>query len=221
MKLDHSTFEDARRLENGHAANCTTAGAGFVTLARGATLFFAGDRAVYYYEVLHGTMRACRYTPDGHRQILRFAYEGELVGICGDPICAYDAEAATDVVLRRHNLADLDSAMMRDDALRRRILQALRDEIEAARVQAALLGGAAADEKIASFLLALAERAQTDSWTDLPVPRSDIADYLGMTVETISRKLRELRSDGLIRMQTPTRYRILDRGAMLALAASV
>jgi CRP/FNR family transcriptional regulator, anaerobic regulatory protein len=134
-----------------------------------------------------------------------------LLGLSGEDSYGYSAEAVTDIVVRRHRLADLDSAMTRDGALRRRVLQALRDELAATRAQMMLLGRMSATEKLASFLRALAGRsAVPGACIELPMTRNDIADYLGLTIETVSRKMNELHARGVIRLETPTRFRIAD-----------
>jgi CRP/FNR family transcriptional regulator len=131
----------------------------------------------------------------------------------------YSAEAVSDAVVRRHRLADVDAHMATDEAMRRRVLQALRDELAATRTQMMLLGRLSAAERLASFLLGLArETPGADACIELPMTRSDIADYLGLTIETVSRKLHELRLLGLIRLDTPSRVRITDHDRIEALA---
>ncbi|HRO11112.1 helix-turn-helix domain-containing protein [Amaricoccus sp.] len=188
-------------------------------LARGRALFYEGDRVEHFYEILSGTVRCCRIIHDGRRQIYRFVGQGGMIGLGCQDRYGYSAEAVTDVVARRHRLADLDAAMAADDAMRRGVLQALRDELAATRAQMLLLGRMSAAEKLASFLLALAgESADPDACIELPMTRSDIADYLGLTIETVSRKLNELRLLGVICLDTPTRVRITDLDRIEAIA---
>jgi CRP/FNR family transcriptional regulator len=188
-------------------------------LPRGQTLFFDEDDAAYFFEIVSGNVRCCRLTQDGRRQIHRFAGPGELLGLSGEDSYGYSAEAVTDIVVRRHRLASLDSEMARDGVLRRRVLQALRDELAATRTQMMLLGRMSATEKLSSFLLALAGRsAARGACIELPMTRSDIADYLGLTIETVSRKLNELRALGVITLETATRVRITDHDRIEAIA---
>jgi CRP/FNR family transcriptional regulator len=180
-------------------------------LPRGRTLFFDQDEARHFFEIVSGTVRCCRLIQDGRRQILRFAGAGELLGLSGVDSYGYSAEAVTAIVVRRHSLAGLDSAMARDSVLRQRVLGALRDELAATRAQMMLLGRMSATEKLAAFLLARAGRSpDVGSCIELPMTRSDIADYLGLTIETVSRKLNELRTLGVIRLEASTRVRITD-----------
>ena len=103
--------------------------------------------------------------------------------------------------------------------MRRRVLRALRDELAATRTQMMMLGRMSAVEKLASFVLAFADRASaTRGCVELPMTRSDIADYLGLTIETVSRKLNEFHAQGVIRLETPNRVWILDHDRIEAIA---
>ena len=190
-----------------------------ITFAPGETLFFEGDAAEFFFEIIVGTVRCCGLTQDGRRQIYRFAAEGEMLGLGGEESYSFSAEAVTEVVVRRHRLASLDAAMARDEGLRRRVLQALRDELAAVRTQIVLLGQMSAAEKVASFLLTLSRRLDDrDACIYLPMTRADIADYLGLTIETVSRKIHEFRRLGVIDLIAPTRLRIVDLDRMGAIA---
>jgi CRP-like cAMP-binding protein len=179
--------------------------------APGQTIFFDGDEAKFFFEVLTGKIRCCGLTPDGRRQIYRFAGAGEMLGLGGEDIHSYSAEAVTDVVVRRHRLVSLNTAMRKDQQLRDRVLRSLRDELAAVRTQMTLLGQMTATEKVASFLIDLSERAaDPEGWLHLPMTRCDIADYLGLTVETVSRKINELKRLRMIDMKTPNDIRLID-----------
>lgn len=189
-----------------------------VRLGRGQALFFEGDPAVHFYEVVAGTVRCCRLVADGRRTILRFAGFGSFLGIgCVDRY-GYTAEAVTDVTVRGHRLSGLEAAMA-DADLRARVLAALREELAATRSQMMLLGRMSAAERLAAFLVGYATRGpRVDGCIELPMTRSDVADHLGLTVETVSRKLHELDARGLIRIETPSRIRILEPDRIEAIA---
>ena len=207
----------AGTVQGGRAA--LAAGANELRLPRGRALFYDDEAARHFFEIVSGTVRCYRLIQDGRRQIHRFAAAGDLLGLSCEHSYGYSAEAVTNVVARRHPLAPLDSAMDGDAELRRRVLQALRDELAATRTHMMLLGRMSAAEKLASFLLALARRSPAPgAYIELPMTRSDIADYLGLTIETVSRKLNELQALGLIRLDTPSRIRITDGGRVEALA---
>lgn len=188
-------------------------------LSRGQILFFEGDAAGHFFEMVRGTLRCCRIIQDGRRQIHRFAGAGELLGISGDQTYGYSAEAVTEIVVHRHRLDRLDQRMADDGAFGRRVLQALRDELAATRRQMMLLGRMSATERLATFLLELSDRSATaGGCLELPMTRGDIADYLGLTIETVSRKMNELHARGVIRLETATRVRIIDLDRIEAIA---
>jgi len=180
-----------------------------LTFTPGQTVFFDGDEARYFFEIVSGTLRCCRLTQDGRRQIYRFAGAGEMLGLGGEDIHSYSAEAVTDVVVRRHRLLSLNTAMLEDHQLREWVLQSLRDELAAVRAQMTLLGQMSAAEKVASFLTDISRRtADPDGWFHLPMTRYDIADYLGLTIETVSRKITDLRRRQVIELTSPNDIRI-------------
>ena len=182
-----------------------------LTFTAGQTVFFDGDEAKYFFEIVTGTLRCCRLTQDGRRQIYRFVGAGEMLGLSGEELHSYSAEAVTEVVVRRYRLLSLNTAMIKDQKMRERVLQSLRDELTAVRTQMTLLGQMSATEKVASFLVDLSERsADPGGWLHLPMTRCDIADYLGLTIETVSRKISELRRLRVIDMQTPSDIRIAE-----------
>lgn len=182
-----------------------------VRFSPGRSLFFAGDEASCFYEIVTGTVRCCRLTHDGRRQIYRFAGAGELLGLGGDEIHSFSAEAVTEVVAYRHRLASLDSAMAADRRLRGRVLESLRAELSAVRLQMLLLGRMSAAERVASFLTEFSRRyADAEGWVRLPMTRTDIADYLGLTIETVSRKINEFKRLKLIELTSPGEFRIRD-----------
>lgn len=154
--------------------------------------------------------------PDGRRQIFRFAGAGDLLGVGCTERCGYTVEAVTEVVARRHPMAGLE-AEMSDAQLRNRVLAALRAELAATRTQMMLLGRMNAAERLANFLLTIAAERRS-SFIELPMSRADIADYLGLTIETVSRKLNGLHALGVIRLESPTRIRITDPGRIEAIA---
>lgn len=185
-----------------------------VRLPRGQTLFYADDEAEAFFEIVSGTIRCCRLTHDGRRQVFRFAGAGDLLGLSAEDAYGYSAEAVTEVVVRRRRSCALDAAMA-DRVMRSRALKSLRDEIAATRTQMMLLGQMSASERLASFLLSFSNGVEC---IDLPMTRTDIADHLGLAIETVSRKPGELTALGVIRLETPQRVRILDLDRMGAMA---
>lgn len=188
-------------------------------LAPGQTLFHDGDAAQHFFEIVSGTVRCCRLTPDGRRQIYRFAGAGDMLALGGEPVHSYSAEAVGPVVVRRRRLAALDAAMSGDARLRERVIGALREELAAVRLQMVLLGQMSAVERVAAFLISLAARAaQPGAAIHLPMTRVDIADYLGLTIETVSRQVTSLKKGGVVELTDARSIRVPDYGALLEAA---
>lgn len=169
-------------------------------------IFCEGDPATHIFEIAEGIVRLCRLLPDGRRAITGFLYPGDLTGISATLRHAFTAEAVTPVKLRRHARSHFEAAASRSPELSQRLFGIMRDEMSAALDQLLLLGRKTAHERVASFLLVVARRAsgiRTRSQVDLPMTRLDIADHLGLTLETVSRAFAKFKNDGLIALPTP------------------
>ena len=189
--------------------------------AAGEILFSEGEDAESVYEVTGGMLRLYKLLPDGRRQITGFATAGHLLGLAPEGICVYTAEALTEVTLRRYKRAAVERLIDEVPGFARRMLAATSQELRAAQDQMLLLGRKSASEKVASFLAMLAEQQARsgEDELDLPMTRSDIADYLGLTIETVSRTLSKLKQAGLIALPTAVRIEILDRDRLEDMAA--
>lgn len=180
--------------------------------AAGETLFGEGDVADGLYEVVSGTLRLYKLLPDGRRQITGFLGRGQILGLAPEGTHVYTAEAITNITVCRYARAALDRLVDELPGLARRLLAVTSHELRAAQDQMLLLGRKSATEKVASFLLMMANR-QNDEDTGkmfVPMTRNDIADYLGLTIETVSRTLSKLKSEGLIALPTPHHIEIRD-----------
>ncbi len=176
-----------------------------------AMIYAEGDAAGPLYLVEFGTVRICRLTADGRRQITSFCYAGDVFGLeDGDEHQSY-AESVDGAGLRTLRPADTAGFAQRLLGL------ALR---RFARVQKhlVLLGRLSASEKMAQFLLDLLDRQNSDDIVNLPMQRNDIADYLGMTFETVSRVLRVLKDRQLIRLNSVEQIEVLDFDGLAAIA---
>jgi CRP/FNR family transcriptional regulator, anaerobic regulatory protein len=189
--------------------------------APGETLFSEGDDADSVYEVVRGMLRLCKLLSDGRRQITGFLSAGQFLGLAPEGVCVYTAEAITEVTLCRYKRSAFDRLIDEVPGFAKRVLAVASHELSAAQNQMLLLGRKAAVEKVASFLLLMADQAgeSEDGTIGLPMTRSDIADYLGLTIETVSRTLTKLKQDRLIALPTPDRIRIRDRDQLEELAA--
>lgn len=186
--------------------------------AAGEILFGEGDDADSVYEVVTGMMRLYKLMPDGRRQITGFVTPGKLVGgVTSDLLRPYTAEAVTDIVVRRYPRAAFDRLIDQVPGFARRLLSAANDELRMAQDQMLLLGRKTATEKVASFLLRMAEDLGGEEM-DVPMGRNDIADHLGLTIETVCRTLTRLKRERIIALPTPGHIEILDRDELEDLA---
>ena len=186
--------------------------------AAGETVFLDDDPAGEVFEVAAGVVRLCRLLPDGRRAVLGFRFAGEVFGLCPGEAYGCTAEAVTDATLRCSRRRALDAAAERSPELRRRLTAELWRELGAAQAALLALGRKAACERVAGFLVALWRRAGTADGVDLPMGRLDMADHLGLTIETVSRAMTELRKKGVIALPTAYRVAVLKPAALLALA---
>lgn len=191
-----------------------------VRLASGQLLFQEGDEAADVFNVVDGVIMLYKMLADGRRQITGFMYPGGFLGVASTSGYSYSAEALTQATLCRFPRRQLFALFERFPKLEHRLFGIATDELTAAQDQMLLLGRKTAAEKIASFLLTLAERTGADGDAPIAVPmtRADIADYLGLTVETVSRTLGRLKRAGLIRVPDIHNVVIARRDALEAIA---
>jgi CRP/FNR family nitrogen fixation transcriptional regulator len=187
------------------------------SFARNEEIFAEGDDTEYFYKVVTGTVRTYKLLNDGRRQIDAFHLPGDVFGLEPEEQHRNSAEAVGEVTVTAHKR----SAMAANDAaFSNQLLAAMTRRLECAQNHMLVLGCKNAQEKIASFLLGLAERLSTADRVDLPMMRSDIADHLGLTIETVSRTLAELVREGVIGLAAGHRAVTLnDRAALRQLSA--
>ena len=191
-------------------------------VARPGTLFVAeADPATAFINIISGTARLYKLLPDGRRQITGFADAGNLLGLAVSETYAFSAEAIDTVrycIFPRIRLR----ALMHDfPNIEARLLNFASTELVAAQEQMLLLGRKSARERVASFLMARSKLAATQgspSCFTLPMARGDIADYLGITIETVVRTLRKLRTEGMIAVTNTSEVVICDEMALRCLA---
>jgi CRP/FNR family transcriptional regulator len=185
------------------------------------TIYFEGDEAEHCYRVKSGTVRLCKVTEDGRRQIAAFLTAGDLFGWTDQGFYGFSAEAVTDVTLEKFSRARIEDAVKAVPALGRRVLTLLSTQLASAHDHLLLLGRMTAAERIASFLLDLVRRQHKGGSVALAMCRKDVADYLGLTVETVSRTMSALKRKGIISFAEPENVQLKQSGALerLAMAA--
>jgi CRP/FNR family transcriptional regulator, nitrogen fixation regulation protein len=185
-----------------------------VTVARNDEIYAEGDRAEYYYKVVSGAVRTCKLMLDGRRQIGEFLLPGDFFGLEALDGHFFSAEAVADTVLIRYPRKGVEAMAERDSRLAGRLRDLAYRSLAAAQERVVLLGRKTAQERVASFLLEMADRNDHVAEFDLPMSRYEIADYLGLTVETVSRALTQLRKDGTIALPNAQRIALRNRDAL-------
>jgi CRP-like cAMP-binding protein len=189
-------------------------------IARGETIFNEGDEARYAYKVVSGAVRLCKHMADGRRQIADFLIPGDFFGFLQFGHYSFTAEAVGDVVLMCYPQRQLEQISSSTPALRKRILVLLSQRLLGMQDHLVMLGRQTAKERVASFLLQLAERTGVEDGEilELPMSRQDIADYLGLTIETVCRTLTEFKRMKLIGIPDLHQAALKDLEALRAIA---
>jgi CRP-like cAMP-binding protein len=171
------------------------------TLPRDRELHAQGDRAEFCYRVVSGCLRTVKLMEDGRRQVGAFLLAGDCLGFDALDTHDFAAEAVTDVVLRRYRRREVETLTERHPALARRLREMSAQNLRDAYGRMLLLGRKTASERVATFLLEMAARQTSARKVALPMSRVDIADHLGLTVETVCRMVTHLRRDGTITIE--------------------
>jgi CRP/FNR family transcriptional regulator, nitrogen fixation regulation protein len=180
---------------------------------RNVEIFGENEPADYLYKVISGSVRTYKILSDGRRQIGGFYMPGDIFGLEFADGHTLSAEAITDakvLVIKRSALAALSE---RDATIGRDLYALTAGELRRAQERILLLIKSA-QERVASFLLEMAERVTPGSAIDLPMSRQDIADYLGLTIETVSRTLTSLESAATIEVPSSRRIVLRNRVAL-------
>ncbi len=180
-----------------------------MTFARDEEIFGEGEPADYIYKVIQGVVRTCHFLGDGRRQIEDFHLAGEYFGLETGELHGCNAEAVGPVTVLLVRRASLSQVAQRDAAVAGQLLDLTRCCLARAQRHVGMLGRKGAVERVAAFLLDFAERSGATSFIELPVSRQEIADYLGLTIETVSRTFSQFEAEGLIGL--PDRRRVLIR----------
>ncbi|WP_176559954.1 helix-turn-helix domain-containing protein [Teichococcus rhizosphaerae] len=186
---------------------------------RGSEIYAEGSAIRQLYRVVSGAVRVCRMLPDGRRFIAQFALPGEVFGLDGVEEHRFSAEAVTEAVLIAFARRDLEACLDREPLAAQSWQAYTLEKLAAAQDRFILLGCRSATERVAHFLLDLAARARPGrEGLALPMSRYDMADYLGLTAETVSRTLTLLRKAGMIAIEDNHRLHLLDTGRLMQAA---
>ena len=207
----------ARASKDLHPGTIDLMGA-LVPFARNSEIYGENEPADYLYKVLSGTVRTYKVLVDGRRQIGGFYLPGDMFGLETGDEHTFSAEAITDskiIVIKRSALVALAA---RDHEVTRQMWQLTARELQRAQDRILVLIKSA-QERVAGFLLEMADRASKGEAVELPMSRQDIADYLGLTIETVSRTLTQLEKSATIELPTSRRIVLRNRSALTRLNA--
>ena|SRR5579863_2977228 len=184
-----------------------------MSFRRNAEIYGEGEPADYLYKMVSGTARTYKVLSDGRRQIGGFYLPGDILGLETTEEHSFSAEAISGckaLLIKRSALVALAE---RQDEIARQMWSLIGEELR--RVQDHnLLLIKSAQERVAAFLLEMAERISTDNAVELPMSRQDIADYLGLTIETVSRTLTQLERLAAIQVSSSRRIVLRNRSAL-------
>ncbi|WP_317054727.1 helix-turn-helix domain-containing protein [Roseovarius rhodophyticola] len=194
---------------------------GAARIHEGECLYYEGDEVERLYQVLTGAVRLTRLLEDGRRQVIAFGFPGDIIGFPNDGLHQADCDALTDTKLKSFRRSALENGEG-EPALHFALLQAALREIHAMQEHFMMLGLKCSDERVASFLVTMLERCGETTNVGrrvfLPMSRLDIADFLGLTVETVSRCFTALRRSGIISLKNSQTVLVRDEAALAAKA---
>ncbi len=186
--------------------------------ARNEEVYGEDEPAEFLYQVVTGSVRTYRMLDDGRRQIVAFYLPGDVFGVEAGDVHLASAEAISDsrvLVVKRASV--MARAELERDLSRQLWALAVSELQRVQQHSLALIRSA--DERVAGFLLEMANRCNSGAAIELPMSRQDIADYLGLTIETVSRTFTQFASSGVIALETSRRVQLCNRAALSRLNA--
>jgi CRP/FNR family nitrogen fixation transcriptional regulator len=190
-----------------------------VRFERNGELYGEDEPAEYFYQVVSGAVRTHKLLSDGRRQIGAFHLPGDVFGLEAGENHRFSAEAIATSVVRVAKRSAVMALAARDHELATEMWMRTANNLQLAQDHMLLLGRKNAEERVASFLLQMADRASAERTVDLPMSRQDIADYLGLTIETVSRTLTQLEGKATIELPSSRRVFLCNRAALQRLNA--
>ena len=186
---------------------------------KGVEIYGEKEPAEYVYQVTSGAVRTYKLLSDGRRQIGAFHLTSDIFGLENSNVHRFTAEAIVDTTLRLVRRRSLESVAERDVQVANNLLSLTANNLQHAEDHMLLLGRKTALERVAAFLLEMDRRLTAADFIALPMCRRDIADYLGLTLETVSRALSHLHDRGILGFLGPSQRQImlLDRQRLAGL----
>jgi CRP/FNR family nitrogen fixation transcriptional regulator len=190
-----------------------------MSFSRNAEIYAEGESSGYVYKVISGVVRVSKLLPDGRRQISAFHMPGEMFGFEADEIHHASAEAVLPVKVVAFKWGGLLGVARQPVNVLSELLSLAVKGLKHTQDHLLLLGRKSALERLAAFLLEMDLRTGSRHMLDLAMPRHDIADYLGLTLETVSRMFAELKDLGAIKLESARRVHLLDPAKLKAMSA--
>ena len=189
-----------------------------LSFSRNCEIYAEDDDTDCWYKVVSGTVRICKLLADGRRHIAEFCFGGDCFGIDDTRRRNYSAEAVDNVIVMRFQRKATEQLIDENPAVARLFREAMLRDLATAHGRTLLLGRMTASERVACFLREMFERRDRTKTLDLPMSRNDVADYLGLTIETVCRTLSAFKREGVIAIPNAHRVELLDRETIEALA---
>jgi CRP/FNR family nitrogen fixation transcriptional regulator len=183
---------------------------GSMRFARNTEVYGEDDPAEYLYQVSCGVVRTYRMLDDGRRQVVAFYLPGDIFGVEAGDVHLSSAETVIESKLLVVKLSSVLARTEYQKGLSKQLWLLMAQELQRTQ-QHSLILIKSAEERVASFLLEMANRTSGSMAIELPMTRQDIADYLGLTIETVSRTLTHLVQSGVIELETSRRVHLRNR----------
>lgn len=187
---------------------------------RNEEIFGQGEPANYVYRVVSGAVRTIRFTSDGRRQIMAFHLPGDVFGLELEDTHMLSAEAVNDAEVSVVRRSLIERAAAQDVDAAQALMRLMSRQLANAREHTLVLGRKGADERVATFLLEIGARLSPKREIELPMSRADIADYLALTIETVSRSFTQMERDNAIELPSSRHVVLRDRVALEQLQAA-
>jgi len=188
-----------------------------ISYGRNVEIFGEGEPAEYLYKVVSGSVRSCKLLDDGRCQVTGFHIAGEVFGLELDEEHHFSAEAVNDAVVLVVKRRAIIGLAARDADIARQLWAMTARELQRVQDHMPVLGCMNAKQRVATFLLHMGSSGRNE--IELPMSRQDIADYLGLTIETVSRTMTQLESDAAIHLASSRRIVLRNRAALTRLNA--
>jgi CRP/FNR family nitrogen fixation transcriptional regulator len=190
-----------------------------VQIPEGREIFAEGDEPDVFYKVVSGVVRICKFLNDGRRQIVAFHVAGEVFGYELGADRQLAAETVSDCTLVCYRRRGVELMAQKDQTVSQQLLQYAMQNLAQAQAHSLLLARRGAAEKVACFLLDWQERSNGNGNIHLAMTRQEIADYLALTIETVSRSFSQFERDGVIALPNTRDLRLLNTQALEEMAA--